>query len=313
MKFAISASLAFCMLGSFAVGQAMDPLGSGRPSSYTVSELPNDLVALDLVTSKDNLQSLFMMSYSSMGSIIPGGEQEAKPWLNPETLFQLANVVWVLKSEAMEKSEFLIGYRLDIPMSPRTQIMEPSKVRFRITYVKRDSILAMTPREEFAPAKIKEASQTNPQPTGTQADRTATLSNLKQAGTALMIFLADYDDIFPYVQSSPQLFKFLEPYARNAEIFKTKNPMGGAFRFNMSLAGVNSTDVEKPAEVPMIYESEAWADGKRCVCYADSHAKVVSAEEWQKLQPMLNLKLKRQGKPIPPNATVPPDHAAQVK
>lgn len=311
MRFAISASLAFCMLGSFAMGQELDPLGSGRPATYSVSDLPNDLIALDCTTAKDNLQSLFLMSYQSMAITAPAGE--GAQGLTPEMLFQMTNMIWVIKGEALSGSDFLIGYRLDLPMNQRGFTGDFSKLKFRITYIRRSAIIAMSPHEEFAPANLKKMTQSNPAPTGTQAERTATLSNIKQAGLALMIFLADYDDIFPYVQSSPQLFTFLQPYAKNMEVFKTKNPMGGAFRFNMSLAGVNSTDIEKPAEVPMIYESEAWADGKRCVCYADSHAKVVSAEEWQKLQPMLNLKLKRIGKPIPPNATVPPGNGSQVK
>ena len=71
-------------------------------------------------------------------------------------------------------------------------------------------------------------------------------------------------------------------------------------KFNMSLAGVNSTEIAEPANTVMFYESEPWADGSRCVSFADTHAKVVNPEEWAKLQPSLNLKLKRVGKPIPP-------------
>jgi hypothetical protein len=77
------------------------------------------------------------------------------------------------------------------------------------------------------------------------------------------------------------------------------------FRFNMSLAGVSATNIEHPAETPMFYESLAWPDGKRGVVYTDSHAKFVTADEWQAMQPLLNLNLKHHGKPLKPGDPLP--------
>lgn len=135
-----------------------------------------------------------------------------------------------------------------------------------------------------------------------KAQRAATLSNLKQTGIATMILLSDYDDLFPYVQSTSQLFKFLMPYTKNEKLFKTLNPAGGAFQFNMCIAGTSATAVEKPSETPLFYETKSWPDGSRGVVFTDAHAKFVTKEEWNKMQPLLKLKMKRHGKPIPLNA-----------
>ncbi|MEI8281977.1 MAG: hypothetical protein WCG75_06205 [Armatimonadota bacterium] len=134
-------------------------------------------------------------------------------------------------------------------------------------------------------------------PSGSAA-QAATLSNLKQTGIAIMILMSDYDDMIPYVQSTPQLFKFLMPYTKNEKVFKTINPPGGQFQFNMCLAGSMLTTLEQASQTPLFYETKVWPDGKRGVVFTDTHAKFVTKEEWDKLQPLLKLKLKKHGKPI---------------
>ncbi len=56
----------------------------------------------------------------------------------------------------------------------------------------------------------------------------------------------------------------------------------------------------------MIYESEEWPDGKRGVAFTDGHAKFVTKEKWEAMQPLLKLKMKRYGKPIPLDAKTLP-------
>ena len=293
----------FAAIPTSVFSQGLDPLGSGKQATYTLEDLPNDLVAIDITTSKDSLRSLMTMSYQGM--TIRGDESGPRPLLSPEILMRLSDVVWTSKDVVSGNSEFVIGYKLDIPPMFGRVSNQTSKPKFQITYVRRGAIISMTPRDDFAPAAIKEMARQSARPEGTVAERTATLSNIKQISTAMMIFLSDTDDQFPYVQGTPQLFKMMEPYTRNLEVFKTKNPAGGAFRFNMCLAGSGMSDVAQPAETVLFYESEPWADGSRCVSFTDSHAKVVTADEWKKLQPTLNLKLKKHGRPLPPNQTAP--------
>lgn len=298
-------SIGACLLSlsSFAFCQVPESLGAGLQPTYSIADLPNDMIAVDITTTRDNLSALMMMSFGG-GNIVAPGEQ--RPTLDREFLFQLINVVWTSKAQFLGNGEYMLGYKLDVPMLQRNGAIDVSKIRFRFTYTRRQAIVSMTQRDDFSPSILREMAKEPAKPVGSAVDRTITVSNLKQVGTGLMILLSDYDDIFPYVQSTPQLFKFLEPYTKNQELFRTKNPMGGEFRFNMSLAGVSVTEIESPAETPMVFESEAWPDGRRAVCFTDSHVKVVTKEEWDKMQPYLKLKLKRNGKPIPPGAAIPP-------
>ena len=302
----VSLVLPFAFISAISFGQGTDPLGSGKLTSYSIASLPDDLIAVDVMTSKDNLMSLMQLSYGG-GTI--SGPSPTHSVLDREMAFQLMSVVWVAKEDVEGKGEFMIGYKLDVPITQRTQMIDVNSIKFRLTYIRRQAIIGLTPREDFSPSTIKELAKGPAPAVAAAADRTRTLSNMKQLSTGVMIFLSDNDDLFAYVQSTPQLFRFVDPYVKNQEIFKTYNPMGGDFHFNMSLAGVSATDVEAPAETPMFFESQAWPDGKRCVSYVDSHAKVVSAEEWAKMQPLLHLKLNRHGKPLKPGDPIPPTTA----
>ena len=295
----VSLILPFLLFSTVSFGQGTDPLGTNRPTTYTISSLPNELIALDVTTSKDNLMSLLQLS---MGGGMITGPDSGRPSITPEMMMHLANIIWATKEDVNTGGgEFLIGYKLDAPISPRAAAgISPAALKFRLTYVRRSAIIALTPREDFLPSTLKELAK---EPTPLQAsasDRTSTLSNLKQTAVGLIILLSDNDDNFPYVQSTPQLFEFMMPYIKNKEVYKTRNPIGGDFRFNMSLAGATMSEIERPAETPMFYESQAWPDGKRCVAYTDGHAKIVSTEDWDKLQPLLKLKLTKHGKPLKP-------------
>ncbi len=251
--------------------------------------------------------SLMQLSYSGGGTIsAPPG---ARPSIDPQLLYQMMNVVWTTKDDVDSKSEFMIGYKLDLPFSLRAATVPPSALRFRLTYVRRQAILAMTPREDFSPSSLKELAKEPTPEVASSLDRTVTISNMKQFATGTMILLSDNNDYFPYVQSTPQLFKFVIRYTKNEQLFKSHNPMGGEFRFNMSLAGASVTEVDSPTETPMYFESEAWPDGKRCVAYVDGHVKAVTAEEWAKMQPLFKLKLQKHGKPIKPGDPIPDTQA----
>lgn len=70
---------------------------------------------------------------------------------------------------------------------------------------------------------------------------------------------------------------------------------------NMAVAGVDLADIDRPAEVVLFYEENEWSDGKRCVAYADSHARVLDREGWEKAKLTLKAKFKRKSKPLPLN------------
>lgn len=135
----------------------------------------------------------------------------------------------------------------------------------------------------------------------TIAKRTIALSNAKQVAVGMQLYLIDYDEVFPWVQSSASIRKILMPYLKNEELWKTQNTKGNAeFYFNMSLAGVRISDVKEPARTPVFYDPIPFPDSKILVAFVDGAARWLTQTEWSQLQPYLKLKLKRYGKPLPP-------------
>ncbi len=118
--------------------------------------------------------------------------------------------------------------------------------------------------------------------------QTEALSHAKQIALSALIYMADYDDVIPYVNGTDQFRKVTKPYRRNDSIWQDANPNGGQFRFAMNLAGVTSAAIPDPANTPLIYESAAWPDGRRVVAFADGHAKKVSKEDWTQIEPYLH-------------------------
>ncbi len=222
----LSAGICLLSFSGFAVGQELDPLGSGKVATYKLEDLPNDLVAVHLETSRENLRSLFQMTMYSAPYAASSTNNALT--LTPDVVMQLQQVIWVPKQEALHGGDIMVGYTFDSMRLPTRENnnYDVGSVRFRLTYVRRESIISMTPREDFSPEKLRTMAQNKALPTGTSNDRAFSLSNLKQVSLSIIMLGSDYEDFFPYVQSTPQLFKFTLPYLTNSDVYKSKNPMG---------------------------------------------------------------------------------------
>lgn len=235
----------------------------------------------------------------SMGS----GSGESKGGINPFLIREMSQTLWVDPEELkLQSSSLLKGYKLSYSLYEPYQAMTAEMLTFRLQYVRRESMVAFTVRPDLSPEAIRTAI-TAPapkvlSPAMQAAKQTAALSNVKQVSTGMMILLADSDDIFPYVQSTAQMFDLTMPYLKNTELTKTMNPNGGRLLFNMSLAGTSATDLEAPHEVPMVYDEKPWPDGRWLVGFADTHCKFLTQKEWEKVSNALKLKLKKHGKPL---------------
>ncbi len=91
------------------------------------------------------------------------------------------------------------------------------------------------------------------------AVKTTLLSNAKQAGTALMMYVQDYDEIFP--PSDGEFVDRVDPYLKNRELLDG---------FDYHRPGEGLAGLEKPAETIM---GTVDGLGGRAVVYADGHAR----------------------------------------
>lgn len=95
------------------------------------------------------------------------------------------------------------------------------------------------------------------------ANKTATMSSMKQASLAFMMYQTDYDDVFPPA-ASWQTCVF--PYTKNELAFVTKaaaSPVDNPyyFAFAAPLAQMSATSVDSPSVTIMLFESSSKSPG----------------------------------------------------
>ena len=105
------------------------------------------------------------------------------------------------------------------------------------------------------------------------------LSNLKQLGTALMMYTQDYDEKFPPMKTADSAKKAVGPYIRDPSVFT--NPLTGKpYLPNGWLSGKSLASFASPAVIVGFYEDAPAPDGTRAAAFADGHAKRFPENTW---------------------------------
>jgi prepilin-type processing-associated H-X9-DG protein len=324
----ISAAIVFAPGRSIAQDATFADVLSGNvaPTTLKISELSSDFKPLQVRSMGDTPVGA-MSSFSNLMLMAGSGGGKGMDKLMPQ-MFQLGGLSdarWT-KGQVTHLAghEFLITYRLNTGIDPSGGSEPKWAADLTLDLIRTDTITSIAPVAGMTPDSLRKAlnaagATLDATPihlasaggddaimaailfpvfaqARTAAKETVTLSNAKQIGLAAIIYANDYDDVFPYVQSTAKFEELTMPYTRSKDIWKTENPNGGGFRFAMNLAGVSTTSIDSPAEAPLIYEANAWPDGRRVVAFADGHAKRVSQEEWAKIEPLLHRKYARTAK-----------------
>jgi len=89
------------------------------------------------------------------------------------------------------------------------------------------------------------------------AEATRCLSNIKQISTAILIFLADNNDVFKLTGANWRTK--LAPYAKSAVMFTCPLDSQGtaSYTFNANLAGKDATSLKFISETVLVYEGSA--------------------------------------------------------
>lgn len=102
------------------------------------------------------------------------------------------------------------------------------------------------------------------------SNETACVSNLKQVSTALLMYMQDYDEKLPPMQSMAGTQKRLQPYVKNMQVFicpaTTK-----LYNANPALGGKALAIFAEPPKAVTFYDAAQHADGKYAVAYLDGH------------------------------------------
>ncbi len=108
--------------------------------------------------------------------------------------------------------------------------------------------------------------------------------NLRNVGLALLQYVQDYDDRFPPMDNPDILPAMLYPYVRNLQVFLCPTT-NHAYQPNPHLSYKSLAQIYAPSQTPAVHDSILHPDGYRNTGFVDGHVKLVSPQEWQRLQP----------------------------
>lgn len=113
------------------------------------------------------------------------------------------------------------------------------------------------------------------------AKMSATMSDLRKVGPAMMTYVSDYDDKFPPKTASlSEAWPFIQGYAKSA-MPESHNEGHPEFLGNEKLAGVAATSIVTPSKTFMFFDSAPWAGQKRVMLTVDGDVNKISEAEFQ--------------------------------
>lgn len=127
-----------------------------------------------------------------------------------------------------------------------------------------DQGTASPPNSEQALVAPVEDSPPAPDP------RQIEIQRAKQVATGIMIYLADYDDMFPHQIEDLDL---LDPYLKNRQLTQSQLD-GSEFALNRRLACYSASAVKDPSTEPLVI-GPVWPTGERVVAFVDGSARWV--------------------------------------
>jgi hypothetical protein len=116
-----------------------------------------------------------------------------------------------------------------------------------------------------------------------QLSRTTSVSNLKQVSLGILMYVQDYDEIYPPLRDAKQTKELVMPYIKNEQVFldpATKQPYG----MNLDLSYRAQAEIERPAETVVLFETSPGPDGMRAVAFGDGHVKRIPESEWAPME-----------------------------
>jgi prepilin-type processing-associated H-X9-DG protein len=192
--------------------------------------------------------------------------------------------------------KYLVGYRVDtdylqeklkeksksdplgsVAESSESIIKNLGETKMSLVLIKFSQINSLSQMEPFDYTKW--AAQKQAQASSDDEVAKKSLSNLKQIGTALMMYVQDYDETFPNMQPPEQTKTLLMPYVKDSDAFQQPDT-NTLYQTNTAMSQKQVATLDAPVEMVAFYESTPMADQKRGVAFADGHVKRLTEEEW---------------------------------
>jgi len=199
--------------------------------------------------------------------------------------------------------KYLVAYHVQNTPDDDSDDMPPPYYRSykKKGYLLQDSKLALSLLPLNAGQSIYEIKQFNPQTDYIQKDivtEQQSLSNLKQIGLAVMMYVQDYDEKYPPMVAARNASEINEhfsgnataktsvqnrlmPYIKSKQVF-LQPTTHRLYLPNYKISRASMASIHSPSSTLLFYEDSPNSAGKRAVVYADGHAKLISEAEFQK-------------------------------
>ena len=298
---AVAVSAALLLPYATALAQQFDLGKLGAvPQAIKIADLTDEYKAIKVAAGTYDLNSAWTyMAYSTYGG--SSDDPEARK------IARMFDMLWTKGDVVtLDGHRYLVTYRLDASdarwtmgeYTSRYESAAPVDPVLRAHLVNLEIVTSISPYMDFKADDLK-ALFAPATPQEVPNAQTRGLSNIKQVSLGMIMYTSDYDDITPYAQSTKTVEYLTGPYVKNRDVWKTHNPNGSRFLYNMAVAGVKFEDIEDPVETVMFYESAVWPDGRRAVAFVDGHASILTEDEWQVAKKTMALKIKKSAKPLP--------------
>lgn len=136
-------------------------------------------------------------------------------------------------------------------------------------------------------------------PIDTDLKQAETLIGVRALATAMNMYAADADGIYPNPYDMNGLKVVVSPYVEEKGFWKTLNPTKSELRFNLSMGGVAKADVKEPEKTLLIYESNPWPNRQRPVAFVDGSARLVNPVQFGQVAMSLATRLERKAQLLP--------------
>lgn len=289
------------------------------PAVLQLADLTEDYKAVRLAVGNATLGGPGDLAGSSLFYL--GGANGSIP-----DLFSLVGTYWTKgQTVSVAGKEFLVAYKLEVGLLFRAK-PETIGASLKLHLLRANQLSAISPAPDVTKSRLEKALAEDKTPlndpglvpfpsVGTDtpvlaaillpvftqakvaAQKTASLSNIKQAALAVLMYCGDNDDHMPYVHSTGAVVKLTHPYLKDVSIWWTSD--GRRFLFNMAVSGVNASAIERPSETVLVYAEKPRSDGTREVAFVDGHAKIVKPEEWARYESTLRRTIQPNGISLP--------------
>jgi hypothetical protein len=109
--------------------------------------------------------------------------------------------------------------------------------------------------------------------------KTRSVSNLKQLALGVLMYVQDYDEVLPPMQTPEKAQEVIQPYVKNLETFR--DPVtGAAYIPNPTLSQKKVAHIANPADFVLYFEPKPAPDGTRGVAFLDGSVKRIKEEDW---------------------------------